>query len=89
MIKTELEPKLIISSVEEAVNIFLDSEQENRMQELVDYLKNNPDDLYEFCLQLPEAFIKTDEQKKIFKNMDKTGIVELARILKFLLKEKE
>lgn len=59
-------------TVEEAVRLLV---SENNLKKAADYLRNNRNEITEFCLQVIEYF----------KEGDLTGCVYLARLIKSLL----
>lgn len=69
-------PKL--ATVEEAVELFNDSyySSEAARQKVVEYLKENPNDITEFCIQVTETY----------KN-DPAGTIMLARLIKDIIEQ--
>ena len=74
--KEQLEIKKTPQTIEEAVKIVT---EENDKERGINYLKNHPEDIDEFCLQTFEAYQPGDT----------TGILQLGFIIKELLKEKK
>ena len=63
----------MLNSVEEAVGRFVDNECDEN--DAINYLRANPDEVTEFCLQTFEAY----------RTGDKTGMIKLGMIIKALL----
>lgn len=70
--KEQLQIKKIPQTTEEAVRVLIVEGDEKRV---IEYLKNHPDDVNEFCLQTVEAY----------NSGDNTGVVRLGFIIKELL----
>lgn len=63
--KEEIAPR----NVEETVKFFMDGDLDE--EGVIDYLRNNRDDITEFCLQVYESY----------QDGDKSGVIKISMIL--------
>ena len=71
----------------EAIKRALSGDSEELILSLKELKEKNL--LSEFCLRLAKLYLRKDEHKKVFDEMDKTGILKIVGIINFLLEEKK